>query len=556
MHSEKPPADIAPLAEAIAALLRLGLRESPNLRDSMSALGRWLIEEASASETREEAPSTWREPAAMVAPPQHSGSTATSVCPKSSGDVVRVPPPVVTQPAALRLGDAAVEVFVAPVAGVVMPRSFEPATAPSSPAPPRVAASTPDLAKVAAKVRVKARACRLRREAMLSTLAPAVRLQFTEEWQSICNGPLRSDDSARWISGGDHTSDGGALLELIERNYHALGDAAACVLAADDPAVGATGPERSRAFQLLATTTSALRAALRPVSSVEDEDQFAAHHWLRVATREREIFVPDHMRAEDPADPHCADSVREQIATLQRVFELRRESARVVKDQLGKIGYEAKRLLRAEDDELHPHWRKIAGACEALQAVGVSVDDRRIVRLLHPLVVERCPLDLAAAEPLSGLLRAVRDRGRRQDDDAASAQVVADQPEESWSDDVLRVRELIRGRRVVLIGGIRNQQAADLMVDAFELSEVEWVRLEQHGRSEAMRGPIRRRDTALVIVLIKFSGHAHAADARAIGAAEDRPVVLVERGYNPEQLARAILEQASDRLGDPKRQAS
>jgi len=51
-----------------------------------------------------------------------------------------------------------------------------------------------------------------------------------------------------------------------------------------------------------------------------------------------------------------------------------------------------------------------------------------------------------------------------------------------------------------------------------------------------------------VIVLARLTGHHHADEARDYAREADVPVVTMPGGYNPEQVAEQVLQQAGDRL--------
>ena len=104
------------------------------------------------------------------------------------------------------------------------------------------------------------------------------------------------------------------------------------------------------------------------------------------------------------------------------------------------------------------------------------------------------------------------------------------------------------GQGIVVIGGERNAEAVQRLTEAFELKDAEWVELTEHGPGTPMRAPIYRPDTAVVIVIIKLTGHLHSDEARDYAAAAGKPCVMLSGGYNPERVAAEIMEQASDRL--------
>ena len=64
-----------------------------------------------------------------------------------------------------------------------------------------------------------------------------------------------------------------------------------------------------------------------------------------------------------------------------------------------------------------------------------------------------------------------------------------------------------------------------------------------------MAAPIQRPNTAVVLLLIKLTGHQHADEARDYARRAGVPCISMKSGYNPEQVADAVLEQAAEQLG-------
>ena len=176
-------------------------------------------------------------------------------------------------------------------------------------------------------------------------------------------------------------------------------------------------------------------------------------------------------------------------------------------------------------------WRKIGATLRELERAR-ALDDARLRSHLQPVAA-------AAPAEIADLVRLVL--GERDEEAADEAR--------EYSPGVVRVREWLRGKRMVLIGGERRDEAVRRISDAFELADLEWISLSEHASSTPMEAPIRRPDTALVLVLIRLSGHHHVDDARAYCERHDRPFVRLPAGYNPEQIAAQVIEQVSERLG-------
>jgi hypothetical protein len=174
-------------------------------------------------------------------------------------------------------------------------------------------------------------------------------------------------------------------------------------------------------------------------------------------------------------------------------------------------------------------------------------DDRRIGEAIGVEAAALWPGAVPGHEALAAAMAALT---RNQDADDADPEDgdLADASARQWSDTVLSVRELLRGRRMVIIGGKPKAGAIRRIAEAFEVQEVDWIELEEHGTGIPMRAPIQRAETALVVVIIRLIGHLQAEEANMYCVATDKPCVRLPAGYNPEQIAAEIVKQASDRL--------
>jgi len=64
-----------------------------------------------------------------------------------------------------------------------------------------------------------------------------------------------------------------------------------------------------------------------------------------------------------------------------------------------------------------------------------------------------------------------------------------------------RRQALLKGTRIVLVGGEPNAPASEKLAEAFGLTDVEWVSLTEHGSGVPMRAPIESPQTSLVAVI-------------------------------------------------------
>ena len=99
----------------------------------------------------------------------------------------------------------------------------------------------------------------------------------------------------------------------------------------------------------------------------------------------------------------------------------------------------------------------------------------------------------------------------------------------------------------ILIGGERRVEAEHALTDAFGLSELTWFTLSDDPTLDDLERAISRSGVSVVVQLIRWSRHRHGG-AEDLAEEHGKPFVRVPGGYNPNAIARAILDQASERL--------
>lgn len=568
--------ELGQLLDALARLIRPQLAQSDSLRTVVTLLGRWLCEQAEqaaadgseagapaagASSAGEAGDTAWVDPRPAplesIATPAHPMPQGEAPpAPASSKAPVRRPlpgiPPV-TLSVPLKLGGAVARVPVTGTSEEVR-RAQLSALAPGSrdkPERPGKRGAPRDgsvLALVERRSRLKAASCVL----FLEKQRVAGDIDATRDVLARMNQMIAEAKSLPecflWVFWRERLPPDEATLRQIAACYEAHAEAAALVQRVVSSSDGPAPTDEGVAFQLLAEANSALRVAMSKTwLRSDDPDPLEAHLWLRQETARRGVFVRRHMAADDPADPAGMPQLMERIRQFAAEFSERVQRDRETTKGLSQVAYHARHIQRTPPAEAEPHWQKIAGAVSRLAERGLPASDRRLVEALGPVAAELCPDELAETLGLSRLVEQARKlgaAGAENEEDAA-------QRNRTWSQDVMTVRDWLRGRRVVVVGGEPRQDAIERWREAFDLGDVEWVALSEHGPGGPMRAPIQRPETALVLVIIKLTGHLHADEARDYAAKVGKPVVFLTAGYNPERVAHAILGQVSDRLAPP-----
>ncbi len=86
---------------------------------------------------------------------------------------------------------------------------------------------------------------------------------------------------------------------------------------------------------------------------------------------------------------------------------------------------------------------------------------------------------------------------------------------------------------------------------AFELAELVWLSSEEHQSIELFRPQVARSEVALVMLAIRWSSHSF-GDVKDFCDAYGKPFVRLPGGYSPNQVARQILDQASEWIEQQK----
>lgn len=305
---------------------------------------------------------------------------------------------------------------------------------------------------------------------------------------------------------------------------------------------GATPTELvSQAMHLAAEAQSALRSAVAALDAQPDPDQMKVYLWLRQTAAEMRLFVKRYMRADDIADP---TTWRDIAARLERVREQVEESQQIVRrqqDRLKRLRYHASLILKHPTQANHEHdWRRISEAVGELIDEGMPPSSVELRQILLPLV------DLLPEEDLfsPGLRLVWREIDRylaAREETEESAETSPPSPE------VQQAAELLAGRTVVLIGGDRRPAAERALLSALRLKKLDWIETREHQSLESFESHVARPDVAVVLLAIRWSSHSY-GDVKQFCDRYGKPLVRLPGGYNPNQVARQILDQCSGRL--------
>ncbi len=299
------------------------------------------------------------------------------------------------------------------------------------------------------------------------------------------------------------------------------------------------------ALGLLAEAQSAVRVGCMSVDrSLEDRDQKDVFHWLRDLASSRGVFVERHMRLDDPAEPSRWLRLAERIGEMRAAVQRRQSARDQRRSLLNKARYHAKRIAAAGEtrDAREDDWAKVAAAVGSLVADGVPPSDREVRDILLPLVDDVPEMELG-----SGMTAVLDQIDRYRDQlDREPADATARAP----SATLTRARDLLRGRRAVLIGGYPRELHRLKIEQAFELAELRWVAVLHHQSLEGeVLSLVKRPEFTVFVTMTRFRSHLFGPQLREWCKQHQKVYLELPAGYGIEQIAHQVLAQASGLLG-------
>jgi hypothetical protein len=289
-----------------------------------------------------------------------------------------------------------------------------------------------------------------------------------------------------------------------------------------------------RALPLLAEAQSMLRRALQRLHAPDDPDQLAVYGIVREAAARHRIYVRRHMRADDLADPSGWPNLLSRIEAVSAGGHPSRQH----KERLDRIRerLEPNRQGAGTDED----WRAIVQDVDEAVADGLPPSNRELRDLLLPAID-----DLPDRDDLPQGFRLVL----REIDRYLATRTPPPKAAPGYTPpaEVKEAVRLLEGRSVVLIGGLRRQEAQASLKKALGLKDLVWIETKEHQSIESFEPVIAREDVALVLLAIRWSSHAF-GDVRQYCVQHDKPLVRLPGGYGAHQVAVQVLAQASESL--------
>jgi hypothetical protein len=263
-----------------------------------------------------------------------------------------------------------------------------------------------------------------------------------------------------------------------------------------------------------------------------DPDQLHVFNWLREAASNERIFLPG-LRKKDRIAFDRYTALSQDLATAATTVEARKAEHRSRTKLMKKLEHQLTQSAVLPEIEFRDSvFQTLIELTDQLH-LPPSNTELRAILMAHLDSLPHCDEDAPQAvqvvyRELDNYLEAVSE------DELAIT-------DREWTDDVRTVASLIEGRSVVLVGGTRNRNAETTIIEAFRLGSATWIESDKADSYKDFSASIAPDDVCLVLHLTRFSRHI--CKIQKLCERLGKPYVRVTGGYNPNNVARNVLQQ-------------
>ncbi|MDY3556288.1 hypothetical protein R5W24_005451 [Gemmata sp. JC717] len=297
---------------------------------------------------------------------------------------------------------------------------------------------------------------------------------------------------------------------------------------------------REQVLYAAAEAQAVVWAGVLDVRRRGDNDQVHLFVHVRERAREHRIYINRYLRKEDRVPADRWPELLARLAALRDALTDARSKARSREKSLTNLKYKLRKMAAAPAAATGD-WPRVLELLEEVVAAGVPPSSVEVRELLLP-VLDALPEDL---EPGPHAGRAF----------AAATEYLATRPApaeplgaaEPPGAEVRAAADLLRGRELVLIGGVERPAARRALEAALGLSRLNWLSTRPHESVTYFEPAVARPAVAAVLLAIRWSSHSY-GDVKEYCDKYGKPIVYLAAGYNPNQVAHQILTQIGERL--------
>jgi len=297
----------------------------------------------------------------------------------------------------------------------------------------------------------------------------------------------------------------------------------------------------AEALRFVAEAQAIVRTVFFVVRDSPDPDQALVHSLLRDLTREFRVYIPKFMKLNDTPSTLEEESFPQRLVAAYSILRDRQQQEKMIYEARTSLYDNLSYIQESQQKDIVGYWLLVYDSIETLITVGAIQPSNKDLRTALLPLLEWRPEGLM---PGPGVSQVLREIDRYLESQEASADQNTAPPR--LTPEVRAVSSLLRGQQIVLIGGNRRVEHEERLVEAFELSGITWLEGFDHSHTDYEKD-ITRKEVALVLLAIRWASH-EAGAVRQYCQAHGKPLVLLPAGYNANQVAVQILEQAGERL--------
>ena len=207
-----------------------------------------------------------------------------------------------------------------------------------------------------------------------------------------------------------------------------------------------------------------------------------------------------------------------------------------------KLRYHLKKLRENRERQDDDDWKKVVETTTELCDRFFEPYSSLLLRKLLADVLDDMPENLEETESFARVVQEIQwaaiQEEERQREEFEFAR--AESPE--ISPEVQTVRELCSGKKVVFIGGTPKDHLKKRLESAFDC-ELVWFETSHSVSNDRYEPLLRSPDVALLIVYIPWCSHKHSEELMTRAKEYGKEYARARKGTNPEQIARAVVDQ-------------
>jgi hypothetical protein len=244
------------------------------------------------------------------------------------------------------------------------------------------------------------------------------------------------------------------------------------------------------------------------------------------------------MRADDPADPEAVGVLTKRISGLASRIRANQEHERLRQERLNTIRTHVDLSSRGVQTMLNR--QAIIEATVAIVSEGTSPSNIELREALIPIAPQ-----LSEDAELPGEVQLVlREIDRF---DRSQSTLSEDLPASTPTAEVVEAAELLKGKSVVLIGGVPTPERKQALQAALKLKEIDWIGGKERSSYTGFEPNIACPEVAVVLLATRWASKSF-SKAKGICEKYGKPLVRLPGGLGPNQVAVQILRQCGKRL--------